>query len=132
MTGLDTNVLIRYIVQDEPKQAKAATRFIESNCTAEAPGRINVIVLSELTWILGRGYGYDKATIAAVLRGLLSAPELLVEEDEAVWQALKAYELDGAGFADCLLGILNHRKGASPTITFDKKAAKESFFELLK
>ena len=130
--GVDTNVLARYIVQDDPKQSKAATRFIESKCTAETPGRINVIVLSELTWVLSRGYGYDRETVASVLRGMLSSPELFIEEDEAVWQALQVYERGGAGFADCLLGILNHRKGAAPTVTFDQKAAKESFFELLK
>jgi len=131
MIGLDTNVLVRYIVQDDPKQARLATRYVETHCTAKSPGRINVIVLCELAWVLGRGYGYDRKMVSAVIRRILSSPELVMEEDEAVWQALKIYERGVADFADYLLGLLNHRAGASPTVTFDRKAAKESFFELL-
>ena len=132
MSGLDTNVLVRYIVQDDPEQSKLATKFIETNCTAEQPGRVNTIVLCELTWVLSSGYGYDRNTIAAVLRGMFSSPELLIEEDEAAWQALKAYEQGSAGFSDFLIGALNHRHGSSPTVTFDKKAAKSPLFHLLK
>lgn len=131
MTGLDTNVLLRYIVQDDVKQARQAGRYIEKNCTSQSPGRVNAIVLCELSWVLRRGYKYDRQIIASVIRRILSSPELSVEEDEAVWQALYVYEKGDAGFADCLLGIINHRAGASPTVTFDQKAAKESFFELL-
>lgn len=132
MTGLDTNVLVRYIVQDDPKQAKLATNYIESHCTPDSPGRLSVIVLCELAWVLDRGYGYDRQTIAAVIRRILTSPELFVQEDEAVWQALKMYGQAAAGFSDCLLGVLNHRHGASPTVTFDRKAAKETCFKLLK
>lgn len=131
MIGLDTNVLVRYIVQDDVKQARLATQHIEKNCTSDSPGRVNVIVLSELTWVLSRGYKYDRQIVASVIRRILSSPELLVEEDDAVWQALKVYEKGSTGFADCLLGIINQRAGAAPTVTFDKKAAKQSFFELL-
>jgi len=70
--------------------------------------------------------------VAAVLRGILTSPELQVEDDEAVWQALKVYEQGGTGFADCLIGILNYRTGGGTTVTFDRKAAKASYFELLK
>ena len=131
MIGLDTNVLVRYIVQDDPEQAHLATEAIEAQCTSESPGRINVIVLCELIWVLARGYGYDRQLVSSVVRRILSSPELLVEEDEAVWKALKVYEQGTADFSDYLLGLLNHRAGASPTLTFDRKAAKESFFELL-
>lgn len=58
MTGLDTNVLVRYIVQDDPKQSKLATECIEQRCTSESPGFVNLVVLCELTWVLARGYGY--------------------------------------------------------------------------
>jgi len=129
--GLDTNVLIRYIVQDDPEQARLATQALEAQCTSKSPGWINVIVLCELIWVLARGYGYDRQLISAVIRRILSSPELLVEEDEAVWQALKVYEQGTADFSDYLLGFLNHRAGASPTLTFDRKAAKEFFFELV-
>ncbi|VGO12030.1 hypothetical protein PDESU_00579 [Pontiella desulfatans] len=132
MTGLDTNVLVRYIVQDDPKQSKLATECIEQRCTSESPGFVNLVVLCELTWVLARGYGYGRDTVAAVLRGILSSPELRVEGDEAAWQALKVYEQGTAGFADGLIGIQNRRAGASATVTFDRKAAKDACFELLK
>lgn len=131
MIGLDTNVLVRYIVQDDPKQAKLATRYIEAHCTSDSPGRVNLVVLCELTWVLTRGYGYDRPTVVSVLRRMLTSSELSMEEDEAVWQALKLYEQGTAGFADYLIGVLNHRIGASPTVTFDQQAAKESLFKLL-
>ena len=131
MIGLDTNVLVRYIVQDDPEQSHLATEAIEAQCTSESPGRINVIVLCELIWVLSRGYGYDRQLVGSVVRRILSSPELLVEEDEAIWQALKVYEQGTADFSDCLLGLLNRRAGTSTTLTFDRKAAKESFFDLL-
>lgn len=132
MIGLDTNVLVRYIVQDDPAQSKLATKFIEQQCTSESPGRVNIVVLCELTWVLTRGYGYDRPTVARVLRGILTSPELCVAEGEGVWQALKIYEQGAADFADCLIGILNRHVGASATVTFERKAAKQSCFELLK
>jgi predicted nucleic-acid-binding protein len=131
VSGLDTNVLVRYIVQDDASQARLAEKHIEKNCTSDSPGRVNVIVLCELVWVLSRGYKYDRPIVGSVIRRILSSPELFVEEDDAVWHALKTYEKGSAGFADCLLGIINQRAGASPTITFDKKAAQEPFFELL-
>ncbi len=132
MNGLDTNVLVRYIVQDDPVQSKIATKWIEKNCTSDEPGCVNVVVVCELSWVLSRGYGYKRETIVSVIRGILSSPELSVEEDEAVWQALKAYESGASDFADCLIGILNKRAGAATTVTFDRKASRESCFELLK
>lgn len=132
MIGLDTNVLVRYIVQDDPEQARLATDALETQCTSKSPGRINAIVLCELVWVLSRGYGYDRQVVSSVIRRILSSPELSVEEDEAVWHALKIYEQGTADFSDYLLGLLNHRAGASHTLTFDRKAAKETFFELLK
>ncbi len=68
MIGLDTNVLIRYIVRDDQRQAAAATRLIESRCTPDDPGLINRIVLCELVWVLSRGYGYDRQMTARVVR----------------------------------------------------------------
>ena len=131
MTGLDTNVLLRYLLQDDPKQSPVATRFMEENCTFEHPGRISIIVLCELVWVLSRGYKYDRPSIAKVLREMLAAPELTLEQDEAVWQALRLFEQGVAGFADDLIGVVNHRSRASPTVTFDKNAAQEPLFKLL-
>jgi len=72
MMGLDTNVLIRYIVQDDPVQSSAATEFIETRCTQQMPGFVCTIVLVEIVWVLERGYGYEKPIILAVLKQILA------------------------------------------------------------
>jgi len=131
MIGLDSNVLIRYIVRDDEAQAKAATNLIEGYCTADAPGFVNVIVMCEIVWVLGTGYGYDRATVASVIREMLTSVELQIEESESVWQALRAFEAGGPDFADCLIGIHNKSRQAETTYTFDTAAAKTSGFTLV-
>jgi predicted nucleic-acid-binding protein len=131
MIGLDTNVLIRYIVRDDEAQAVAATRLIESRCTADEPGFVNLVVLCEVSWVLSRGYKYDRATVAQVIRGILRAAELAVEQSESVWRALVAYEAGGADFADYLIGTQNRSFLAHPTYTFDRSAAKHPDFSLV-
>ena len=89
MIGIDTNVLIRYIVRDDQRQAEVATRLIESKCTPEDPGLIHPIVLCELVWILIRGYGYDRRMVARVVRRILSVKELRVNGAESAWRAIR-------------------------------------------
>ena len=86
MIGIDTNVLVRYIVQDDEEQAAIATQSIEA-CSVGAPGWISVIVLCETVWVLSRAYGYEKATIQAVLQRIFLASELVVEQQEQGWSA---------------------------------------------
>ncbi|NQU38990.1 MAG: type II toxin-antitoxin system VapC family toxin [Lentisphaerae bacterium] len=131
MIGLDTNVLIRYIVRDDDRQAKVATKLIESSCTADDPGFVNLVVLCEISWVLGRGYQYDRQTVAAVIRGLLTSVELEVEASETVWRALRAFEQGKADFADAFIGAHNRAQHVSPTYTFDRKASNLADFVLL-
>src|SRR5699024_1283498 len=91
VNGLDTNVLIRYIVQDDAAQAAAATKLIQNRCTRQTPGFVSHLVLAEITWVLHRGYGYGRGTIEAILAGLLSSVELQVQEPAIVWRALQAF-----------------------------------------
>ena len=91
MLGLDTNVLARYIVQDDPAQAAAAARLIEGECTAEAPGFVSVPVLLELVWVLTSAYGYDKAVVIPVIRQVLRTAELAVEDRPVIWAALRDF-----------------------------------------
>ncbi len=128
MIGLDTNVLARYIVRDEKKQAEAATRLIESRCTPDDPGFINLIVLSELGWVLTRGYGYSRRMVAGVMRRILSVQELQVEKAELAWKAVRLFEEGKADFADYLIGITNREQKAEVTYTFDLRAADSDFF----
>lgn len=131
MIGLDTNVLIRYVVQDDAVQAAAATRLIESQCSGDAPGFISHLVLVELCWVLGRGYGYDRKVQASVIYALLMTAELCVQESESVWLALRLFEKGSADFADYLIGQINKDEGCETTWTFDRKAAKSSLYQLL-
>ena len=131
MIALDTNVLVRYIVQDDPAQAAAATRLIESECRADDPGMVSSVTLCELVWVLGRGYRTAKARIVSVLRAILSAEELQAEDPELAWRALGHFEAGAADFADYLVGATNRSRGATTTYTFDKTAAASELFTLI-
>lgn len=124
MLGLDTNVLVRYIVQDDPDQAAAAERLIEGRCTAQAPGYVSVLVLVELAWVLTSAYEYEKAAVIPVVRQLLRTAELAVEDRQAIWAALREFESGGADFADYLIAHRNRAHGCTQTCTFDPRAAR--------
>ena len=129
MIGLDTNVLVRYIVQDHPAQAQAAARLIEGRCTAESPGFVGIPVLLELVWVLAGAYRYEKPIVASVVRQILRTAEFLVEDRDTAWSALREFETSGADFADCLIAHRNHARGCARTFTFDRGAAGGRHFE---
>ena len=131
MIGLDTNVLVRYFVQDDPVQAKHATALIES-LTASNPGYVTQVALVEVVWVLGRAYDADRATITQVLETLLRTKELVVEVAETVWKALRLYAGSSADFADCLIERACHEAQCEYTATFDRKAAKGVGMRLVK
>lgn len=131
MIGLDTNVLLRYIVRDDAAQAKVASRLIEARCSKEQPGHVSHVVLAELAWVLGRGYGYAKEEVVKVLAAILSSAELRVQEAALVWAALRAFQSGRADFADYLIGAVNASCGCEATYTFDKRAAKSGWHSLL-
>ncbi len=131
MIGLDTNVVIRYLVQDDKKQSAAATRFIEKSLTTDVPGYINHITLCEIVWVLQRCYDVTKQQLRDVIEGLLTTKQLIVENVEVAWKALRAYDANGADFCDALIGQANIYSGCERTVTFDKKAASLPGFDLL-
>ena len=131
MIALDTNVLIRYLVQADPAQAKLANKFIEANCTDESPCFIGLIVLCELAWVLERNYGQDRAQIAHIIEQLLQVGQLDVMQPDIVWRALSDYKASNADFPDHLLARVNKANGCEVTVTFDKKVTKQPGFELL-
>ena len=128
MIGLDTNVPVSYVVQDDPEQGPAAARLIETQCTADAPGRIDHVVLCELVWVLETAYGYAREQVAGVLRQVLATAELVVESPELAWAALRAYQAGPADYADYLIGQRNHAAGCETTCTFDRRAARSPFY----
>lgn len=131
MIALDTNVLVRYIVRDDARQAAAATRLIESRCSVESPGIVSLIAFCELVLVLDRGYGYARKDIARVLRGILAAEELRVERSELAWQALNEYEKGKADLADYLIGLRGREEKAEATYTLDRRAAGSSLFRIV-
>ena len=131
MIGLDTNVLVRYVVRDDAQQTAAATRLIESRCKTDDPGLVTLVVLCELVWVLDRGYGYERAAIAGVLRRILSAGDLQVEHSELAWQALNSYEEEKADFADYVIGLCNREMKGEVTYTFDRRVAGSDLFKVM-
>ena len=123
MIALDTNVLVRYIVRDDATQASKAAKLIESRCTAESPGVVDVVVLCELVWVLETAYGYGRSVVAQVVRQLLGVAELAVTSSDQAWAALRAYESGRGDFANHLIALRNHEAGCKTTFTFDKQAA---------
>ena len=131
MIGIDTNVLIRHLVQDDPGQSRAATHIITKQCTRDDPGFINRIVLCEMVWVLESAYGYSKATVVSVLDKLLRTSQFKIEDPQSAWTAFRMYQNGKADFADCLLGATNRLAGCDSTVTFDHAASKLEGFRAL-
>ena len=131
MTGLDTNVVVRYLAQDDPKQSAAAGKLFERVLTQDDPGFVSAIVLCEIAWVLAECYGAGRERIRAAIEGLLAAKQIAVEAPDTVRKALRAWGESGADFADALIGEVAATHGAARTVTFDRAAAKLPGFELL-
>ena len=131
MIGIDTNVLIRHLVQDDPGQSRAATHIITKQCTRDDPGFINRIVLCEMVWVLESAYGYSKETVVSVLDKLLRTSQFKIEDPQSTWTAFRMYQHGKADFADCLLGAPNRLAGCDSTVTFDHAASKLEGFRAL-
>jgi predicted nucleic-acid-binding protein len=131
MIGLDTNIIIRYLVEDSPAESKKAVEFIEKECTAESPGFLNRIVLCEMVWVLESDYEYTKDEILAVLDALFRIRQLRIDDLSAAWAALEEFRKGDADFSAYLMAATNLDRGCSSTVTFDRKAAKVAGFTSL-
>lgn len=123
MIGLDTNVLVRYIMQDDAKQSALATRLVES-LSAEAPGFVPLVSVVELAWVLFAAYELDRAQLVEAFEGLLRTKELVVDRAETVWKALRVFQGANADFADCLIERSAAAAGCERTMSFDRGAVK--------
>ena len=123
MIGLDTNVLVRYIAQDDPQQSLKASEIIES-LDNERSAYISTISLVELVWVLSRAYKVQKEELCSVIESLLQIRFLIIENAEMVWRALRAYKSGMADFADCLIIQSSINAECSSFLTFDVKASK--------
>ena len=123
MIGLDTNVLVRYVTQDDPVQSAKASQLIES-LTAASPGFVSLVTLTELVWVLQSCYQSAKGDVVMVLETLLHTRELTVEHADIIWQALRKFTAGKADFADCLVERYGHAAGCEYTANFDLNATK--------
>lgn len=124
MIGIDTNVLVRYIAQDDPSQSKKASALIERECSEVSPGFVGLVVLVEVVWIAESCYHATREDVARMVRQILGSRQLVVQDAETVWQALRLFEQGRSDFADCLIERSASAAGCSRTVTFDKDAAK--------
>ncbi len=131
MPSLDTNVLVRHIVQDDAAQLAAAKRLI-SRCVAEGSTLfVPVTVVLELEWVLRSRFEFGKGDVLMTLSSLFSAAELTFESERALEVALQLFRKGAADFADCLHVALATQAGELPLWTFDKGAAKVNGAQLL-
>jgi len=128
MLGLDTNVLVRYLVRDDSLQFEKARRFIRREMSNGEPVLVSLLVLLEAERVLRSRYGLAKAEILSAVSALLDASDLALEDEPSVERAVYSWKHSSADFADCLIDARNRRIGCRATATFDAKALKLTGF----
>jgi predicted nucleic-acid-binding protein len=129
VTGLDTNVLVRYLTQDDPAEAARASRVIDAAGPADL--FISTIVVCELVWVLEACYRRKRLEIAPVLEQMLLSGQFAFEDKDLLWQALEDYRRGKGDMADYLIGRIAQQGGCAQTVTFDKGLRGERLFRLL-
>ena len=130
MIGLDTNVLVRYIMQDDPKQSPKATKLIES-LDGDNPGYITLVSVVELYWVLTSSYELTGQQVAQALEAILRTKQFLVERADQVMRALRVFGEGKSDFADCLIERSAAGAGCERTMTFDVGASKHAGMTLI-
>jgi predicted nucleic-acid-binding protein len=131
MIGLDTNVVVRYLTQDDARQTPIATQFIEKSLSLNRPGFISLIVLAEVVWVLVSLYKIDRRKVIEVVEGLLTTQQLQVDDAPLVWRAVRRYASSKIDFSDALIVESALARGCAKTVTFDKACKSIAGFELL-
>lgn len=131
MIGLDTNVLVRFVTQDEPRQSRRAVELIRTAAESGEPLYVSTIVLCELVWVLRGAYRHSRPEIARVLDAVIETPEWVIEDRDLARLALADYGAGIGDFADMLLGYRNRSSGCGVTVTFDRPLERSSLFRRL-
>jgi predicted nucleic-acid-binding protein len=130
MIGLDTNVVVRYLTQDDPQQSRRATQIFEHQLTTADPGFLSVVTTVETVWVLARAYGFSSQEIAAAVELLLQTDVLVIENEQEVFTAMIALKQKRGNFADAMIAALGAKAGCEHTVTFDQKALRLQGFQL--
>jgi predicted nucleic-acid-binding protein len=129
MIGLDTNVIVRYLAQDDPVQSRRAVEIIERRLTIEEPGFVSIVAMVETVWVLERSYDLSASEVAAAVERMLQIDLLLIESEQEVFTAMIALKQGQGSFADALVAALGRKAGCKHTLTFDRKALRLAGFE---
>jgi len=131
LIGIDTNILLRYVIRDDPKQTARACELMDSFSLQE-PGFLTLVTLAELFWVLDRSYNESRSRILQVILAFLANEGLRIENELAVFDALLLYETKpNADFSDCLIACCSMSAGCSAVYTFDRRAARSSGMTIL-
>jgi predicted nucleic-acid-binding protein len=131
MIGLDTNVILRYLLQDDPKQTRQANQIFDQQLSEKTPGFINLVTVLEVVWVLRSLLKQNPAQIASHLENLLTTDCLEVQNEQQVFEAAFALKRGSGEFEDALVGALNAWTGCSHTLTFDRRAARLPHFHAI-
>jgi len=130
MIGLGTNILIRYLTQDDPIQSQKATEIVERRLTKAKPGFVSVVVMVETVWVLDRAYDLAAQDIAAAIERMLQVEVFVIEKEQEVFTAMVALKQGRGSFAEALIAELGASAGCVHTLTFDNKALRLPGFKL--
>lgn len=128
MNAIDTNILVRLIVQDDEEQSKKALNFIKKQGVVF----ISTIVLCEFSWVCLACYDFNKKELYKALEHILRTDQFKIENSDSVWGALHEFHHSQIDFSDCLIGSISKHNDCEKVVTFDKKATHSDFFELLR
>jgi predicted nucleic-acid-binding protein len=134
LIGIDTNVLVRYLTQDDPEQSAVANKFFQSVLSTSRRGFVSLVVLAEVCWVLQASYEVSDGELVALVENLLHTPQLILEDRDCVSEALQSMALARtsiAGFVDFLIRAIATSKGCEYCVTFDKKSSRSTGMKLM-
>ena len=131
MIGLDTNVVLRYLLQDDPEQARQANEIFDGLLSELKPGFLSLACVLEIVWVRRSQMRQDPSQIAAHLERLLAADSLAVQNEQQVFEAAFALKRRTGEFEDALIGALDAWAGCEKTLTFDRRAGRLPGFEVI-
>ncbi len=131
MTGLDTNVLVRFLTEDDPVQSRRAAAWIATTAARGARCYVSAVVLCEMAWVLAGAYEVSKADLLVTLDRLLDTTQFVIGNKDVVRRAVEAYRTGRADFADYVIGELHRDAECDTTVTFDRRLRRDRRFQLL-
>ena len=131
MIGLDTNIIVRYLTEDDPVQSRKASELIDGRLTEQYPGFVSVVAMVEIVWVLDRSYKFTPREISAAVERLLQIDVLIIQNEQEIFTAMTVLKHERGSLADALIAELGRHAGCRRTLTFDHKAARLPEFELM-